>query len=121
MSSFTFTGCSNRIWKARSPASRGPDSPRPSGDLQAFICHARKCAARWRMRILPLAPLLVAAPLGSVASPSPAHPPAPPAATQTADTRLKALYEAYADWDQKESGYFVDSKGENQPSAYLPK
>ena len=73
------------------------------------------------MRILPLASLLVAAALGSVASPSPAQPAAPPAATQTADTRLKALYEAYADWDQKESGYFVDSKGENQPSAYLPK
>ena len=73
------------------------------------------------MRILPLASLLVAAALGSVASPSPAQPTAPPAATETADTRLKALYEAYADWDQKESGYFVDSKGENQPSAYLPK
>ena len=39
----------------------------------------------------------------------------------SADARLKALYEAYADWDQKESGFFVDAKGENQDAAYLPK
>jgi uncharacterized protein (DUF885 family) len=73
------------------------------------------------MRIVPLATILAAAALGSAASPSAAQQVAPPAATQTADARLKALYEAYADWDQKESGYFVDSKGENQPGAYLPK
>ena len=33
----------------------------------------------------------------------------------------KVLYEAYSNWDQKESGYFEDSKGENQAAAYLAK
>ncbi|HEX4799623.1 MAG TPA: DUF885 family protein [Sphingomicrobium sp.] len=75
------------------------------------------------MRITPLAFLLAAPAVGTAASPSLAQPQpvAPYAATQTADARLKALYEAYADWDQKEGGYFVDSKGENQSAAYLPK
>ena len=73
------------------------------------------------MRIVPLASILAVAVLGSAASPSLAQPVAPPAATQTADARLKALYEAYADWDQKEGGYFVDSRGENQSAAYFPK
>ena len=44
---------------------------------------------------------------------------AAPAAS--ADARLKALYETYADWDQKESGLFQDAKGENQSGDYLPK
>ena len=44
---------------------------------------------------------------------------AAPAAS--ADARLKALYETYADWDQKESGFFQDAKGENQSGDYLPK
>ena len=44
-----------------------------------------------------------------------------PAPSSSADSRLKALYEAYADWDQKESGFFADSKGDNQSAAYLPK
>jgi uncharacterized protein (DUF885 family) len=47
----------------------------------------------------------------AVAAPSPT----------SADARLRALYEAYADWDQRESGFFIDSKGENQDAAYLPK
>src|SRR5689334_16268562 len=46
---------------------------------------------------------------------------APPATAQSADARLKALYEAYSDWSEKEGGYFEDSKGENQSAAYLPK
>jgi len=73
------------------------------------------------MRMAPLAPILAALALASTASPSLAQPAVPPPAAQTADARLKALYEAYADWDQKESGFFVDSKGENQPAAYLPR
>jgi uncharacterized protein (DUF885 family) len=73
------------------------------------------------MRIAPLAPILAALALASMAPPSLAQPAVPPPAAQTADARLKALYEAYADWDQKESGFFVDSKGENQPAAYLPR
>ena len=44
----------------------------------------------------------------------------PPAATE-ADRRLKALYEGYADWTQKEYGFFEDAKGENQSAGYLAK
>lgn len=55
------------------------------------------------------------------AVPSSAQPAQSPASPQSADARLKALYEGYADWDQKQSGYFEDAKGENQPAAYLPK
>jgi uncharacterized protein (DUF885 family) len=50
-----------------------------------------------------------------------AQAPAAPAIATSADARLKALYEAYADWDQKESGFFLNAKGENEPTAYLPK
>jgi len=68
-------------------------------------------------------PTLAAALLAGV-SPSSlalAQAPAAPAQASAADVRLKSLYEAYANWDQKESGYFEDSKGENQGTAYLPK
>jgi uncharacterized protein (DUF885 family) len=44
-----------------------------------------------------------------------------PAAAISADARLKALYEAYADWDQKESGFFQNGRGDNEPTGYLPK
>jgi uncharacterized protein (DUF885 family) len=50
-----------------------------------------------------------------------AQAPAAPVVATSADARLKALYEAYADWDQKESGFFENAKGENEPTAYLPK
>ena len=43
-----------------------------------------------------------------------------PSATE-ADRQLKAIYESYADWTQKEFGFFVDAKGENQPAGYLAK
>ena len=61
--------------------------------------------------------------LANIAWPTLAHAQtvAAPAAANPADARLKGLYEAYADWDQKQSGFFVDSKGENQSAAYLPK
>lgn len=66
---------------------------------------------------------LIGTALCSVANSSLAQPQAPLAVTtrQSADARLKALYETYADWDQKESGYFVDANGENQPAGYLQK
>ena len=38
-----------------------------------------------------------------------------------ADRQLKALYESYGDWTQREYGFFPDAKGENQPADYLPK
>ena len=39
----------------------------------------------------------------------------------TADARLKALYNGYSTWDAKESGYFLDRRGELKPSDYLPR
>ena len=45
---------------------------------------------------------------------------AQPAPSQ-ADGQLKALYEGYADWTQKEFGFYADAKGENQPADYLPR
>jgi uncharacterized protein (DUF885 family) len=65
---------------------------------------------------------LIAAALAGTAFPAIAQPQATAsAAAQSADARLRALYEAYADWDQKRSGYFQDAKGENQAADYLPK
>ena len=67
--------------------------------------------------------LLIAVALLASTAPSlvNAQAPSAPTAATSADARLKALYEAYADWDQKESGFFPDAKGENQPAAYLPR
>src|SRR5689334_14896006 len=65
--------------------------------------------------------ILLSAALWGAAVPALAQPqPAPPAA-QSADARLKALYEAYSDWSEKEGGYFEDSKGENHLAGYLQK
>ncbi|MDQ3246186.1 MAG: DUF885 family protein [Pseudomonadota bacterium] len=48
--------------------------------------------------------------------------PAPEAVVETpADQRLKALYEAYADWAAKEFGYFENAKGESEESDALPR
>jgi len=66
-------------------------------------------------------PLFLLAALGGATSPIAAAQPAAALSPTTSDARLKALYEAYADWDQKESGFFIDSKGENQNASYLPK
>ena len=42
------------------------------------------------------------------------------AAPSSADQRLKALYDAYAAWDAKESGVIQDANGETKPADYLP-
>ena len=66
--------------------------------------------------------LLASALLAGTSFPTAAFAQTPQAsAATTADVSLKALYDAYADWDQKESGFFQDAKGENQSSNYLPK
>ena len=40
--------------------------------------------------------------------------------TRTApDAKLKALYDGYAEWNARESGYFEDSRGETRPADYL--
>src|SRR4051812_30395924 len=38
-----------------------------------------------------------------------------------ADRRLKAIYESYSDWAQKEFGFFEDGKGQSQSAGFLPK
>ena len=65
--------------------------------------------------------ILAAALLGGSCLSIPAYSQAPSPAAASADARLKTLYEAYADWDQKESGFYQDGKGENQSADYLPK
>jgi uncharacterized protein (DUF885 family) len=51
-----------------------------------------------------------------------AVPQTPPVARAavTADQQLKALYDGYAAWDAKESGYRRDPDGETKPLGYLP-
>jgi uncharacterized protein (DUF885 family) len=51
----------------------------------------------------------------------PAPTPAPTAAvTGSADARLKALYEAYWVWDEKELGLIDDPRGDVESAGYLP-
>jgi uncharacterized protein (DUF885 family) len=45
--------------------------------------------------------------------------PASQAARSAADQRLKALYDGYAAWSAKESGYFENARGESKPANYL--
>ena len=47
--------------------------------------------------------------------------PARPAAQGSADARLKTLYDDYAAWDAKESGFLENGRGESRPAAYLPR
>lgn len=59
----------------------------------------------------------VALPMGGLK----AAPPVPQQAQTSADARLKALYDAYAAWDAKESGVFENSRGEFENAGYLPR
>lgn len=71
-------------------------------------------------RSLPL-PIIVIAALGAAVPSAVLAQPVAASSPTSADPRLKALYESYADWDQRESGFFIDPKGENQNAGYLPK
>ena len=64
---------------------------------------------------------MLAAATAGIANPGSAVAQVPPPTRTQADRQLQAIYESYADWSAKEYGYFVDSKGENQPADYLPK
>ena len=61
--------------------------------------------------------LVVAASPVSLSAPALAQ--ALPTQAITADQQLKSLYDNYAVWDAREAGYFMDAKGEVQPTAYL--
>ena len=59
--------------------------------------------------------------LGTAAVCSPVY--AAPSAKHTAtsaDFRLRALYNGYSAWEDKEFGFFQDSRGEQQKAGYLP-
>jgi uncharacterized protein (DUF885 family) len=56
---------------------------------------------------------------GAVYAQAPAPAPVAAPAPTAADLQLKALYDAYAAWDSKESGYFQDADGELKPANYL--
>lgn len=47
--------------------------------------------------------------------------PVRPATENSADARLKALYDGYAAWDAKESAVFENSRGEVEAADHLPK
>jgi len=68
-------------------------------------------------RTLALAGILLASAWAVPAQAAPAR----STAQTSADGRLKALYNDYAAWDAKESGYFEDGRGESKPTDYLPK
>jgi len=55
----------------------------------------------------------------ALCSPGIAAPVAGQASPGVADSRLKALYDAYADWDAVESGQVWNSKGELEPTGHL--
>ena len=55
-----------------------------------------------------LCPPALTAPIAKQQAPTPA------------DAQLKALYDGYATWDAKESGYFQNSRGESESAGYLP-
>jgi uncharacterized protein (DUF885 family) len=57
---------------------------------------------------------------GALGSPVLAAPPVKHATRSSADARLKALYDGYAAWDAKESGYFENARGETESAGYLP-
>ena len=59
--------------------------------------------------------------LGTSAMSSPGLAAAPHVARASADARLKALYDAYALWDEKESGEIENSRGEVESAGYLPR
>ena len=46
--------------------------------------------------------------------------PAAKASAQSADSRLKSLYDAYADWTEKEAGEFDNKRGQPERAGYLP-
>jgi uncharacterized protein (DUF885 family) len=54
-------------------------------------------------------------------SPAAAAPVARQAARTSADARLKALYDAYAEWDAKEGAQIRNAKGELEPADHLPR
>ena len=58
--------------------------------------------------------------MSAIVAPAAAAPPAKHAPRTSADARLKALYDAYAKWDARESAQVWNAKGELEPADHLP-
>ena len=56
----------------------------------------------------------------ALCSPLIAAPAASQASTRSADARLKAIYDDYAEWTDKEFGAFENKRGEQERAGYLP-
>src|SRR5690349_14512429 len=56
----------------------------------------------------------------ALCSPLIAAPAASQVSTRSADARLKAIYDDYADWTDKEFGAFENKRGEQERAGYLP-
>jgi len=67
-----------------------------------------------------IAPLLILVG-AATALPLPAIAQQAAAPASQADQQLRALYEGYSNWSEKQFGYYEDAKGENQQAGYLPK
>ena len=57
--------------------------------------------------------------VAALGAPALAVPPAKHAARTSADARLKALYDGYSVWEDKEYGFIQNSRGEQEPAGYL--
>jgi len=71
------------------------------------------------MKMMRVAPVLLAALLPNVAAAPAIAAPSAASRHSAADRQLRALYDGYASWDAKEGGYFEDENGELQPADYL--
>ena len=67
----------------------------------------------WRMVAAALALGAITYPAGAAVAPAAAQ-------RTSADARLKALYDGYAAWEEKEFGSFENSRGERERAGYLP-
>jgi uncharacterized protein (DUF885 family) len=57
--------------------------------------------------------------LGTIGTAAIAAPPSKQSTRTSADARLKALYDGYSAWEDKEYGFFQNSRGEQEPAGYL--
>jgi len=57
---------------------------------------------------------------GAIVDPAGAAPAAKSAVRSDADVRLRALYDGYAAWEEKEFGFFENARGEREQKGYLP-
>src|SRR5512146_1760245 len=57
---------------------------------------------------------------GAIVHPAGAAPATRSAVRSDADVRLRALYDGYEAWEEKEFGFFENARGERERKGYLP-